>query len=71
MSVTNTPLRRILTVIAVAASLVLGFGAIRAAAAWTADGGTAAARPVGRDAAGPPDRGIGPLGGPRRPASPR
>jgi septal ring factor EnvC (AmiA/AmiB activator) len=46
MSVTNTPLRRILTVIAVAASLVIGFGAIRASAAWTAQAAPLTVAPV-------------------------
>jgi len=46
MSITNTPARRILTVIAVAASLVIGFGAIRASAAWTATAAPLAVAPV-------------------------
>jgi len=50
MSVTNTPLRRILTVIAVAASLVLGFGAIRASAAWTATTAPLTSAPVSAEA---------------------
>ena len=36
MNVANTSMRRILTVIGVAAALIVGFGAIRASAAWTA-----------------------------------
>jgi chromosome segregation ATPase len=36
MNVANTSIRRILTVIGVAASLLIGVGAIRASAAWTA-----------------------------------
>lgn len=36
MSIANTAARRTLTVIAVAASLLIGFGAIQASAAWTA-----------------------------------
>ena len=36
MNVANTSIRRILTVIGVAAALLVGFGAIRASAAWTA-----------------------------------
>jgi chromosome segregation ATPase len=36
MSVKSTSTRRILTVVAVAASLLIGVGAIRASAAWTA-----------------------------------
>lgn len=36
MNTANTSIRRILTVIGVAAALLIGFGAIRASAAWTA-----------------------------------
>jgi hypothetical protein len=36
MNVANTPIRRILTVIGVATALLVGFGAIRASATWTA-----------------------------------
>jgi chromosome segregation ATPase len=36
MNVPNTSMRRMLTVIGVAATLVIGFGAIRASAEWTA-----------------------------------
>ena len=36
MNVANTSIRRGLTVVGVAAALVIGFGAIRASAAWTA-----------------------------------
>ena len=50
MSITNTPLRRILTVVAVAASLVIGFGAIRAAAAWTATTAPLTVAPVSAEA---------------------
>ena len=50
MSVTNTPLRRVLTVVAVAASLVLGFGAIRASAAWTATAAPLTSTPVSAEA---------------------
>jgi chromosome segregation ATPase len=46
MSVASTSSRRILTVIAVAASLLLGFGAIRASAAWTAAAAPLAVSPV-------------------------
>lgn len=46
MSVANTSFRRILIVIAVAASLVVGFGAIRASAAWTAAAAPLTAAPV-------------------------
>jgi chromosome segregation ATPase len=46
MSVTTTSTRRILTVIAVAASLLIGLGAIRAAAAWTASAAPLDVAPV-------------------------
>jgi chromosome segregation ATPase len=36
MNIANTPIRRTLTLVGVAAALVVGFGAIRASAAWTA-----------------------------------
>ena len=46
MSVTTTSTRRVLTVIAVAASLLVGLGAIRAAAAWTASAAPLDVAPV-------------------------
>jgi hypothetical protein len=49
MSVTHTPTRRVLTVIAVAASLLLGFGAIRASAAWTAAAAPISVAPISVD----------------------
>jgi septal ring factor EnvC (AmiA/AmiB activator) len=36
MTITSLPLRRVITAIGVVAALLLGFGSIRAAAAWTA-----------------------------------
>lgn len=46
MSVTSTSTRRILTVFAVAASLLIGLGAIRASAAWTASAAPLDVAPV-------------------------
>jgi len=46
MSVTTTSARRILTVVAVVASLLVGLGAIRAAAAWTASAAPLDVAPV-------------------------
>lgn len=46
MSVKSTSARRILTVFAVAASLLIGLGAIRASAAWTASAAPLDVAPV-------------------------
>jgi len=46
MTVANTSIRRILIVIGVAASLVIGFGTIRASAMWTATTAPLALSPV-------------------------
>ena len=57
MNVANTSLRRGLTVVGVAAALVIGFGAIRASAEWTAATAPLHGRAgVGRDIAGSADR---------------
>lgn len=50
MTIRSTPVRRLLTVIAVAGSLLLGFGAIRASAAWTAAAAPLTVAPVTVDA---------------------
>ena len=50
MNVAATPTRRTLTVIAVVASLIVGFGAIRASAAWTAAAAPLTVAPVTADA---------------------
>lgn len=50
MTIRSTPVRRFLTVIAVAGSLLLGFGAIRASAAWTAAAAPLTVAPVTVDA---------------------
>jgi len=46
MNAANTSIRRILTVIGVAAALLVGFGAIRASAAWTATTSSLTVAPV-------------------------
>ena len=46
MSVTSTPIRRTLTVIVAVAALLLGFAAIRAASAWTAEAAPLVASPA-------------------------
>lgn len=50
MNIASTSVRRILTVFAVAASLVLGLGAIRASAAWTATAAPMSVAPLSVDA---------------------
>lgn len=50
MNVASTSTRRLLTVMAVAASLLLGFGAIRASAVWTAAAAPLAVAPVSAEA---------------------
>ena len=46
MSVTSMPIRRTLTVIVAVAALLLGFAAIRAASAWTAEAAPLVASPA-------------------------
>ena len=46
MSVTSTPIRRTLTVVIAVAALLLGFAAIRAASAWTAEAAPLVASPA-------------------------
>ena len=46
MTITSLPLRRLLTTIGVIAALLLGFGSIRAAAAWTAASAPLTVAPV-------------------------
>ena len=50
MSIAKTAVRRTLTVIAVAASLLIGFGAIQASAAWTATDAPLMVPPVAAEA---------------------
>lgn len=49
MTITSTPLRRVITTVGVVAALLLGFGSIRAAAAWTAASAPLSVAPVSID----------------------
>ncbi len=49
MTITSTPLRRVVTTVGVVAALLLGFGSIRAAAAWTAASAPLSVAPVSID----------------------
>ena len=63
MSITSMRLRRLITTVGVIAALVLGFGSIKAAAAWTAASAPLTVAPVaGLGDPGPPRRRAGPVG---------
>jgi peptidoglycan hydrolase CwlO-like protein len=46
MTITNQPARRLLTIVGVVAAIAVGFTAVQAAAAWTAEAAPLTAKPV-------------------------